>query len=178
MRLEKNIKGEYYGKYFIYIYLLLTYYSSFTEYKKYDTTTQIVALPGGEKRDKNSIKADVKLNKKNNTSYYYKMLRDYNSDLIKDEKKQKVKIYSNLFIQNFINFKLNITSYPAQQRFGKYFGRYNQSSKDIKLINQNNKNEFQVFGKPSDYSKNSIQNSSSKKSEVIAKYFKSQIVLG
>jgi hypothetical protein len=52
-----------------------------TGYTEYDRTTQIVALPGGIKRDKYKIKDDQKFINKTNQGHIYKIMRDYNSNL-------------------------------------------------------------------------------------------------
>ena len=56
--------------------------NSHVKYKNYDHTTQIVALPGGQKRDKYSIKDDQKFKNKKNPGHIVKMMRDYNSTIV------------------------------------------------------------------------------------------------
>lgn len=59
---------------------MLKHYRS-AEFKKYDTTTQVVNLPGGKKRDYYQIKDDYKYKKSLTQDHQLKFMRDYCSSI-------------------------------------------------------------------------------------------------
>jgi hypothetical protein len=115
-------------------------------YKLYDTTTQIVHLPGGVKRSNTMINDDNSNNPyKNNESYHTKVLRDYNSNISClpgskiNEDKQRPLIKNRKFLMsdifntnppnnNYNTFKVSNKKIENMNRF------WGQSNEEKKLI--------------------------------------------
>jgi hypothetical protein len=112
----------------------------------YDTTTQIVHLPGGVKRSNTLINDDGSNNpSKNNQSYHTKVLKDYNSNIsclpgskINEDKerpliKNRKFLTSDIFNTNSSNNSNNTfnISNRKTENLNKYWG---QSNNEKKLI--------------------------------------------
>ena len=60
------------------------------DFSDYNNKTQITSLPGGIKRNKYEIKDNVNFRKKNNYSFYYKLMRDYDLNVNYDTVLKKI----------------------------------------------------------------------------------------
>lgn len=116
------------------------------EYKKYDNTTQIVALPGGIKRNEYEIRDDGKpITSKNYQSYSTKLNRDFNSNIsclpgsmvrqqvnVEERPRSSVRKFQNSDIFNlnttYNSFKV---SNKRVENISKIFGQSNDEKKLI-----------------------------------------------
>lgn len=117
------------------------------EFKKYDNTTQIVALPGGVKRQEFEIRDDSKpITSKNYQSYSTKLNRDYNSNIAclpGSMVKRQVEERPNLKIRKFQNSDIFNTN-------TNYNSNVNTSYNSFKVSNKRAENITRIFEQSND----------------------------
>jgi hypothetical protein len=137
------------------------------EYKKYDTTTQIVALPGGVKRSHCEINDDSKFaSGKVNQSYSTKLHRDYKSN---------ISCLPGSMINGYNERQkhVNIKKYQTNDIFNTNSNTYTNYN-TFKVSNRKPESSFRVFGQSQD-EKKLIPNPKAHRPENIKNPFISQI---
>jgi len=110
----------------------------------YNNKTQITSLPGGVKRNEYEIKDNMNLRKKNNYSFYYKMLHDYDLNVNYDSPTPILQGY-------------NVNKFPVRER---YYGSYQKGVINHDIFNLKKKDEIKFPRK------NLFRNNSSFKSQI------------
>lgn len=95
-------------------------------FSDYNNKTQITSLPGGVKRNKYEIKDNANFMKKNNYSFYYKLLHDYDLNVNYDSPTPILQGY-------------NVNKFPVRER---YYGSYQKGVINHDIFNLKKKDEL------------------------------------